>query len=78
MQMSTADSSCLAALARRNDDGLLVGVGLFAALEALRHPKALCGVRGGNALPGRRWCAGGRDPSTAHNVHFVDVMLRSG
>jgi hypothetical protein len=57
--------------------GVVVGVGLFAALEAA-HPKALSCIRGGNALLGRQWCAGGRDPSTAHNVHFVDVMLRSG
>jgi hypothetical protein len=34
------------------------GAAVFAALEALRHPRALRGVRGGNALSGRRWCTG--------------------
>ena len=35
-------------------------------------------IRGGNASSGRRLRAGIRDPSTAHDVHFVDAMLRSG
>jgi hypothetical protein len=35
-------------------------------------------IRGGNAFLGRRCWAGVRDPSTARDVHFVGVMLRSG
>jgi hypothetical protein len=77
-------ASCSDQVARRlKPSCILVS---YRSAEALRHPKTNRYISrletnlslGGNSWRGLLWLTAVWGPSTAHDVHFVGVMLRSG